>query len=279
MTIQGWTFWKALIATVGSAAMISLVACGQAPSFTEMESKTGKKSSDQSVDNSGGQTDDSGVVVGNDGEDGGTDSEAGGANNDGGTGSDGSDDEAILPGGGQNDWMPDWADGDVKENPAGTDPKTPVDPEKPLVPGASPSDLDALHKCLAKWQDNPFTGTTVKNYRKISASVSVGGFGNLINDNENTAQPFLTLIEAGVNVLGSPTYNLMNRNGYYCIKVNVNVSTNLSINLHCNARLADQKVNVNVGSTQSDTTSVVGVHVLSNVLVNNVRPEGDTCVR
>lgn len=286
MNLQGRTFRKAMMATLGGVTLISLVACGQAPSFTEKESDSGKKSSDQSVDTSGGHTDDHGVVVGSSGEVGGG---VNGTNDDSGTDTVGANEdgnEAILPGGGQNDWMPDWADGDVTDpvNPgadttAGTNPKSPVDPDQPKIPGANTGDLDALHKCLAKWQDNPFKGTTVTNYRKISASVSIGGIGNLINDNENTAQPFLTLVEAGVNVFGSPTYNLMNRNGYYCIKVNVNVSTNLSINLHCNARLADQKVNVNVGSTQNDTTSAVGVHVLSNVQVNNVRPEGDTCVR
>lgn len=148
----------------------------------------------------------------------------------------------------------------------------------PEIPSAEGGDLDALHKCLAKWKNHPFKGT-VDNYERISASVTVGGFGNAVNDAESTDEPFLVLIDAGVNVLGAPTYNLMNKNGYYCMKVNVNVATSLTVNLHCNARLADQKVNVNVGTTQSDTTSTVGVHVLSNVQVNSVRPEGASCIR
>jgi hypothetical protein len=261
---------------------LTLVGCGQDPSFLNNES-TAAKSSDQQVNTSGGSVDDNGQRIGKNGE--GTDPQGNdieGGENAGETGPNG---EVILPGDGQNDWTPDWADGeetDQEDNNGtnsgtGTNPGT-TNPDKPVIPGASEGDLDALHKCLAKWNGNPFTGT-VRNYRKISASVSVGGFGNLINDNESTAQPFLTLVEAGVNVLGSPTYNLMNKNGYYCIKVNVNVSTNLNINLHCNARLADQKVNVNVGSTQNDSTSAVGVHVLSNVQINTVRPEGQACIR
>jgi len=146
------------------------------------------------------------------------------------------------------------------------------------IPTADPKDLDALHKCLASWKDNPFTGT-VSDYRKITAAVTVGGFGNAINDTENTDKPFLTLIDAGVNVLGAPTYNLLNKNGYYCMKVNVNVLTDLTVNLHCNARLADARVDINVLSQQNDATSGVGVHVLSNVHVETVRPQGDTCIR
>jgi len=265
---------------------LTLVGCGQDPSFLENESNGGN-SSDQQVDQSGGSVDDHGTVVGKNGEEG-SDPQGNGTDGDNTSGEAGSNGEVLLPGGGQNDWTPDWADGEETDDTVASDPNnnspgngsTPgtTNPNTPVIPGAGDSDLDALHKCLAKWNGHPFSGT-VNNYRKISASVSVGGFGNLINDNESTTQPFLTLVEAGVNVLGSPTYNLMNRNGYYCIKVNVNVSTNLNINLHCNARLADQKVNVNVGSTQNDTTSAVGVHVLSNVQINTVRPEGQACIR
>jgi len=148
----------------------------------------------------------------------------------------------------------------------------------PDIPAADKDDLDALHKCMTKWQQHPFKGS-VQNYTKISAAVTVGGIGNAVNDSERTDEPHLILIDAGVNVLGSPVYNLLNPNGYYCIKVNVNVLTNLTVNLHCRARLADQKVNINVGSQQNDTTSSVGVHVLSSVKVQTVRPEGDTCIR
>lgn len=152
------------------------------------------------------------------------------------------------------------------------------DPSDFDVPEASDDDLDALHKCMAHWKDLPFD-RTINNYTKISASVTVGGYGLAVNDTERTDEPWLTLISAGVNVLGEPTYRLLNPNGYYCIKVNVNVSTKLTVELHCNARLADQNVNVNVLANQSDTTSAVGVHVLSDVEVVTVRPSGDDCVR
>jgi hypothetical protein len=192
----------------------------------------------------------------------------------------GTDQDPAVPASPENDWTPGWA----SSNPADADAPPPGEGDAtgavppPTIPEAEEGDLDALHKCLAKWKNNPFKGK-VDNYQKINASVSVGGFGNLINDTERTDEPFLVLVEAGVNVGGAPIYNLLNPNGYYCIKVNVNVLTALTVNLHCHARLADQQVNVNVGSGQNDTTSTVGVHVLSNITVTPVRPAGDACIR
>lgn len=260
----------------GAALALLLGACGQDPSFKNREDGAGK-SANGTAGNPGG-TDDTGVN-GMGGEGGG----AGGAADSG--------EEVALPAGGGNEWSPDWAGGtpaadadgdgvpdDATGGTGGGAGGTPNPEELPDIPAADEDDLGALHKCLSQWRNNPFKGT-VYNYQRIYASVSVGGVGNVINDNESTDEPFLILVDAGVNVGGAPTYNLMNKNGYYCLKVNVNVLTNLNVNLHCNARLADQRVNVNVGSTQNDTTSAVGVHVLSNVQVNNVRPEGDSCIR
>jgi hypothetical protein len=194
------------------------------------------------------------------------------------------DQEALLPGGGVNDNMPDWIDGQVDadgdgvpdgdgDNTASGDNPTNYD-----IPGADVDDLDVLHRCLKKFKNAPF-GSTITNFRKIYASVSVGGAGTPINDTQTTQDPELVLIYAGVNVGGAPTWNLLNGNGYYCMKVNVNVGTDFTINLHCNARLADSSVNVNVGSTQSDTSSQIGVHVGSNMTINSVAPQGDKCIR
>jgi hypothetical protein len=264
---------------LSTALILLLASCGQDPSFNNREDSVGKNSGDSTNGNPGG-TDDTGMN-GPDGE-GEPGSGAG---------------EVALPAGGGNEWSPDWAggapavdaDGDGIPDDAtaggdgsgsGNNGNNTGGGGEPLpdIPGASDGDLPALHKCLSQWRNHPFRGT-VYNYDRIHASVSVGGFGNVINDNESTEEPYLILVDAGVNVGGAPTYNLLNKNGYYCLKVNVNVLTNLNVNLHCNARLADQRVNVNVGSTQNDTTSAVGVHVLSNVQVNTVRPEGDSCIR
>lgn len=99
----------------------------------------------------------------------------------------------------------------------------------------------------------------------------------MINDVTQTAQPMLVLIDAGVNVMGNPTYNLLNNNGYYCMKVNVNVKTDFDINLACNAKLADNSVQVNVASDVNSETSVIGVNVGSNVQVTRMTASRGEC--
>ena len=152
----------------------------------------------------------------------------------------------------------------------------------PNVPGAAAGDLSAIDACLQLWgTQSPFAnGQPIQNYQKISASISIGGFGSVINDTQQTAEPELVLVDASVAVLGAPTYNLENHNGWYCMKVGVDVLTHLTVNLDCEAHLADSRVNVNVLSNQNNTTSAVGVEVLSSVQVNNVQStQGETCIR
>ncbi len=188
-----------------------------------------------------------------------------------------------LEGNDQSKNSPNGEQGDEKDK-AKNDPTQTVGSDEgdptpiPEIHGVPPEDLDALHKCLSMWRQHPFA-SQVNNVRQIYANVSVGSTGAVINDTEQTKEPSLTLIHAGVNVLGKPVYNLLNKNGYYCMKVNVNVLTDLTINLHCNARLADDRVTVNVLSSTNDTTSAVGVHVLSNVDLRTVKPAGDKCIR
>lgn len=146
------------------------------------------------------------------------------------------------------------------------------------IPEADPDDLVAIHKCMAKWKDVPF-GPTITNYRKIFASVVVEGFGIGVEDTERTNEPRLTLIAAAVTVNSQVEYNLLNPNGFYCIKANVNVNSDLDVNLHCNARLADNFLGVDVGSNVPEQPAVIGVNVNSEVNINNIRPNGDQCLR
>lgn len=157
-------------------------------------------------------------------------------------------------------------------------PSQPSNPSSPVftIPGLTPSEQVQVAQCITKWGKVPFTGTFT-NVRRIKAAVSVYGIGNIINDVNQTAQPMLVLIDAGVNVMGNPVYNLLNNNGYYCMKVNVNVKTDLEINLACNAKLADNSVQVNVASEVDAETSVIGVNVGSNVQVTRMTPNRGEC--
>ncbi len=98
----------------------------------------------------------------------------------------------------------------------------------------------------------------------------------MIDDKAQSETPQLILIDAGVNVGGSPIYNLKNQNGYYCMKVGVNVNTSLIVNLACNARLADSRLQVKVNSAGSGNDAGIGVNVGSQVTVRTVDQNGQT---
>lgn len=127
----------------------------------------------------------------------------------------------------------------------------------------------AINKCLQKYASHPFAPAKVRNYRKVDASVSVLGAGSAIVDDRHTSEPELVLVEASVNVLSQSKMSLLNPNGFYCLKVNVSVKSALQIDLHCNARLADNKVNVGVGNS-GEAAGQVGVNVFSDVRINRV---------
>ena len=62
-----------------------------------------------------------------------------------------------------------------------------------------------IQKCAKAWGQQPPMNFEV--VRKIKASVSVGSSGVTLRDEANTSGPVLTLLYAGVNVGGSPTWN------------------------------------------------------------------------
>ncbi len=241
-------------------ASLAIAACGQDPAFMNLS------------EDGAGSPGDSGSTAGYDDNYGGGDALAGSGQG-GGVGENGG-----LAAGGMGGAVPNIdTNGDGLIDAGDLIPGAPGKPPITFPNGTSDSDASALRNCLAAWKNVPFSGVTGVN--KIYASVSVGGFGGGINDTARTETPILNLIYAGVNVNSNVTYNFMNPSGYYCIKANVNVGADLDINLHCNARLADSALAVNVGSNVSDATAQFGVHVGSNVTVNTVRPVGDRCVR
>ncbi len=140
--------------------------------------------------------------------------------------------------------------------------------------GPSPDDV-AIGKCLEKWgAASPFAADA--GYRKIHASVQVLGKGKGIVDDVRTEKPELVLITAAVSVLGKTSYELLNPNGWYCMKVDVNVLTDVTVKLECGARMADNQIDVGVLSN-SQPVGGVGVHVLSDVKIERQKPSGAAC--
>jgi hypothetical protein len=112
----------------------------------------------------------------------------------------------------------------------------------------------SIASCLRAWGTHPF-GPNPK-FRTLAASVKVFGIGQNPADVERTELPSLVLVNPGVNVMGGTTLELLNPNGWYCFRSNVNVMGKLSIKAHCKAHLASASDGVTVLGSNSDNKSV-----------------------
>ncbi len=103
-----------------------------------------------------------------------------------------------------------------------------------------------IESCLRAWGKHPFGASP--SFRTMGASVKVFGIGHNPADTKRTNTPALILVNTGVNVMGGTTVELLNPNGWYCFRSNVNVMGSLRIRAHCKAHLA----------TAHDGTTVLG---------------------
>jgi len=90
----------------------------------------------------------------------------------------------------------------------------------------------------------------------MATSVKVFGIGRNPADTERTESPSLVLVNPGVNVMGGTTFELLNPNGWYCFRSNVNVMGKFSIKAHCKAHLASASDGVTVLGSNSENKSV-----------------------
>lgn len=254
---------------------VLLMACGQDPAFLELEGQGGKAKSRAT---SFGETSDEGSSLDANKDDENSENPEDYAEDLDGDGwpDDVSNDDGMNPSdNGNNGGNNNGGNNNGGNNNGGNGGNTPA-PGDVIVPDAEPGDMAAIGKCLALWGTNSPFGQTINNFEKVYASVTIGGSGTPINDTVRTEDPKLILVVAGVAVNSNVTYNMLNPNGYYCIKVGVNVETNLTANIHCNAHVAQTNVNVSIGSS-GDPLANVGVNVNSNTQVNIVRPADDQC--
>lgn len=127
-----------------------------------------------------------------------------------------------------------------------------------------------LDGCLKAWDKHPF-GKDPK-YKTLQVAVKVFGIGQNTVDTEVTTGPALIVVLPGVNVMGGSTIELLNPNGWYCLKTSVNVMGGLTIRAHCTAKLATSHENVSVASNNEDGKAIT---VLGSTRVERVGcPEG-----
>lgn len=113
-----------------------------------------------------------------------------------------------------------------------------------------------LKKCLDLWQGKaPFTQKSP--FKVISTTITVGSIGTPIKDLESTPGPALVLVKASVTTLSDTQYELMNPNGWYCLGPNVNVLSNLTIDLHPDAMLADSSLDISILSSGDSPQGIV----------------------
>jgi hypothetical protein len=112
----------------------------------------------------------------------------------------------------------------------------------------------SIAACLKAWGKHPFGNNPT--YKTLATSVKVFGIGDDPTDSEITNSPSLVLVNPGVNVMGGSTVELLNPNGWYCLRTNVNVMGGLTIKVHCKAHLASATEGVTVLGTNSDKKSV-----------------------
>ncbi len=125
-------------------------------------------------------------------------------------------------------------------------------------------DIDA---CLKAWGKHPFGQNP--SFRKLAAKVKVLGIGGTVKDMETSSQPELILVKHSVSVMSKQTYQLMNPNGWYCLKGAVAVLGKSEINIHCKAHLASTDDGTAVAASNDGDS---GVAVLGKIQINRSCP-------
>jgi hypothetical protein len=123
------------------------------------------------------------------------------------------------------------------------------------VPSLAEAAVDGyIASCLKAWGKHPFGSNP--RFKTMATSVKVFGIGQDPADTERTNTPSLVLVNTGVNVMGGAKLELLNPNGWYCFRSNVNVMGSLIIKAHCKAHLASAHDGTTVLGSNSDNKSV-----------------------
>ncbi len=127
------------------------------------------------------------------------------------------------------------------------------------------SEWSDVLECISNWGDHPFKDVKTVRYRVIPTNVVVFGFGGEIVDNTQTSYPQLIYIKDSVNVMGKSTFELMNPNGWYCFKSNVNLMGKSVIRAACNAHIVIDGDKITVAGKsagEKSGTTIMGKSVM-----------------
>ena len=137
------------------------------------------------------------------------------------------------------------------------------------VPTLAPAqDTDSpIAACLKVWGDHPFGKTP--QFKTLGTSFAVFGIGSKAGDTETTSAPSLVLVNPIFNVIGESTIELLNPNGWYCMRTTTSLIGNVNIRAHCKARLATTSDGSTVRANNSENLGMknLGVTVIGRVSI------------
>ena len=123
----------------------------------------------------------------------------------------------------------------------------------------------SIAACLKAWGKHPFGKNPT--FKTLSTSVKVFGIGKSTSDTEVTSSPTLILVNPGVNVMGGTVIELLNPNGWSCLRATVNVMGGLNLRAHCRAHLASSTDGATVMGNNAENK---GVTVMGSTNVERV---------
>lgn len=139
----------------------------------------------------------------------------------------------------------------------------------PTVVSASEVD-SSIAACLNAWGDHPFGKNP--QFKTVDTSVTVLGIGRMPADTEPTTSPSLVLIYPTVNVLGGSTIELMNPNGWYCMRTTVSIIGGVHIRAHCKAHLAATSAGITAVGNNVENRNIRDITVTAVGSVSVERP-------
>ena len=105
------------------------------------------------------------------------------------------------------------------------------------APAASAAQIDSsIAACLKAWGEHPFGKTP--QFRTLGPSAMIFGIGSETADTAPTSAPALVLVEPSFNLMGASSIDLLNPNGWYCLRTTVSILGTVNIRAHCKAQLA-----------------------------------------
>ncbi len=136
---------------------------------------------------------------------------------------------------------------------------------------ASAKEADSpIAACLKAWGDHPFGKTP--QFKTFATSIKLFGIGGEIADTAPTDSPSLVLIEPSFNLLGGSNIDLLNPNGWYCLRTTVSIMGRVSIRAHCKAHLAATSAGSTVLGNNSENRMFRDLAVTSIGSVSVERP-------